>query len=312
MKKILSIDGGGIKGIYAASFLAQMEKKCGINIYEYFDLIAGASTGGIIAGALALGISAQRILDLYVQKGGEIFPKHRLRHLFKTKYSSGPLESEFGIVFQELCLKDCKTRLVIPAYNLASRKVRVFKTPHADDLFFDKDIRMTDCLLATTAAPTYFRPHKMEGGVFIDGGVGANNPSLIAMVEGITRCDWPISDIFLLSIGDVSEQGMTTGDEKMGMLNVQKILDCFMTAETQYAENICNLMLPPGHYIRVSQRVPPRQVSLDQVSMRNMKKLENWGFESAKEYMREIQKIFLKDKIEKVKFFNLESGKCDI
>lgn len=308
MKKLLSIDGGGMKGIFAASFLAELERHCKKPICKYFDLVCGTSTGAIIASALAMGIPAKTILNMYMEKGKEIFPPKRRLPLLKAKYRSEPLKKALDEVFQSSCIKDCKTRLLIPAYNLTSRKVRVFKTPHAEDLYFDKNSKIVDCLLATTAAPTYFSPHKMEGGVFIDGGVGANNPSLIALVEGITRCGWDISDISLLSVGSVNELSPTTGDEKMGLLDAAKILNCFMNAESRYAENICNIMLPKGQYIRVTQQVLRGEASLDQATGKSMEKLKDWGTNAAMNCIADVKNMFFTDEIEDVTFYNLDNS----
>lgn len=306
MKKILTIDGGGIKGVFAASFLAELENMCRIKIGDYFDLIAGTSTGGIIAAAIALGIPAQKILQLYLENGKMIFPVHRRLPLFHGKYNSAPLENILSEIFGSYCLKDCKTRLLIPAFNLISKKVRVFKTSHAQDLYYDKDLAIKDCLLATTAAPTYFNPYKMEGGVFVDGGIGANNPSLIALVEGITRCGWLSSEISLLSIGGVTEFGIVTGNEKMGLFHVNKIVKCFMEAESQYAENICNIMLPHRQYFRINQMVEHGQVSLDKVSEKSLSRLKDLGVDSAVRYVDDIKQNFLYNKADKVQFCNLE------
>lgn len=306
MKKILTIDGGGIKGIFATSFLAQIEEKCNIRICDYFDLIAGTSTGGIIAAAMALGISARDVMRLYIEKGKDIFPNYKKWSLFRGKYDTEPLEKVLSDVFQNKVIKDCKTRLLIPTYNIESGTVRIFKTPHSEDLFYDKKIKIIDCLLATTAAPIYFKPHKMEGGTFIDGGVGANNPSVIGLIEGITRCKWNLSNISLLSIGNIKEVSPTNGNEKMGLMNALKVQKCFMSAESQYAHNISNIMLPKSQYIRIEQQMVKNQVALDEVTEESTNKLKNWGSNQAMKYTDEIKKIFLQDTIEPIQFYNLE------
>lgn len=305
VKKILSIDGGGIKGIFAASFLTQIEEECKVRICDYFDLIAGTSTGGIIAAALAYGVPAKNILDLYLQKGKQIFPKGKTWSFFKTKYDTEPLKKALEDVFQSGCIKDCKTRLVIPAYNLENNQVRVFKTPHEKNLHFDKELRLVDCILATTAAPLYFQPYRMKGGVFIDGGVGANNPSVIALVEGMTRCTWSLNDILMLSIGGVSELGSNTGNEGMGLLDVLKIQKSFMSAESQYAHNICNLLLSSKRYIRINQVVQNNRFALDKVTKASMSGLKNFGENQAMAHIVKIENLFLKDKIEKMQLYNL-------
>lgn len=305
MKKILSIDGGGIKGIFAASFLANIEKTCGIRICDYFDLIIGTSTGAIIAAALALEIPAERILELYLEKGKVIFPQKRKIPLFGGRYQTAPLKSELEKIFAEKKLKDSKTRLMIPSYNLETRKVTIFKTSHAEDLYIDKEKKIVDCLLASTAAPTFFNPYKMEDGVFMDGGVGANNPSILALVEGISRCNWELEEIVLLSIGGVNEPGVTTGKEKMGIIDALKIQKCFMNAESQYSDNMCKILLPRNNYLRINQDALKNQVGLDLVKCESMSALKTWGGQMAKERINEVKNTFLCEQKEKVEFYNL-------
>jgi patatin-like phospholipase/acyl hydrolase len=306
MKKILSIDGGGIKGIFAASVLTQIEKNNNISLCNYFDLIAGTSTGGIIAAALACGIPAEEILQLYLNNGKKIFPHGKFFSLRKTKYDTKPLKEVLESVFQSLYIKDCKTRLLIPAYNLTRNSVRVFKTPHSSDLHFDKDLKIVDCILATTAAPLYFKPHKMQGGIFVDGGVGANNPSLIAIIEGITRCEWNPDEISMLSIGGLNDLGPNKGHEKMGLTDALKIQKSFMSAEVQYADNICNLLLPKGQYIRINPGVQPKKYSLDRATKESMEDLTFLGEEEAMCHMEEIVKMFCSELKEEPRFYNLK------
>lgn len=308
MKKILTIDGGGIKGVFAASFLAQIEEECDVRICDYFDLIAGTSTGGIIAAALAVGIPVKDILEMYMTNGKKIFPKNRRWMLSKGKYDSKPLQEALGMVFEQKCIKDCKTRLLMPAFNLESGKVRVFKTPHADDLWHDKDLKIVDCVLATTAAPLYFQPHGMKGGTYVDGGIGANNPSLIALVEAITRCGWKTSEISMLSIAGVTELGPTTGFEKMGLIDALKIQKCFMCAEAQYADNICKIMLPTENYQRIVWEVDKKQFSLDGATDACMSRLKSFGESQAMQDLKNIQNVFLRETKEEVQF-NLKVNK---
>lgn len=305
MKKLLSIDGGGIKGVFAASFLAEVETKCNCRICDYFDLIAGTSTGGIIAAALACGIPARDILNLYLKNGEKIFKKKRSIPLTNSKYDSEVLKEALTDVFEDKKIRDCQTRLLIPAFNLESRSVRVFKTPHSSDLYFDKDLLLLDCILATTAAPTYFSPHVMESGTFIDGGIGANNPSLIAVIEGLTRCGWDRSEIHVLSVGCVEDPGATSGNEKMGLTDALKIQQCYMMAETQYADNICRLLLPKENYIRINQLALPKQVTLDTVNDETIHLLKGWGIHQAQEHIHGVKDVFFADTKGEVKFYNL-------
>lgn len=300
MKKILAIDGGGIKGVYAASLLAEIERLCDGYICDYFDMFAGTSTGAIIVAALSVKTPAQDILELYLNKGEKIFPRNHWK-LFRGKYSTLPLKNELEKIFDNKKISDACTRLLIPTYNLSTDAVQIFKTPHAKDLYFDKDKKIYEALLATTAAPVYFSPYKMSGGVYMDGGIGANNPSLIALVEGITRCDWNKEDIMILNIGSVTNGKNTTGREKMGLSNFLTIQQCFMNAENQYASNICNLIIG-DRYIRIEETVKSGEVALDKVDKTSLKKLCDLGVNSAKKNYDMISKRFLSDMKEQLMF----------
>ena len=133
-RRILAIDGGGIMGVFPASFLATVEDSIGDNIANYFDLIVGTSTGGIIALGLGLGLSAQEILAFYEKSGPRIFRGNRwlrwLRWLGISKYSKVPLKEALDACFGEKKLGDSKKRLVIPSLDLESGKVYIYKTAH--------------------------------------------------------------------------------------------------------------------------------------------------------------------------------------
>src|SRR5436309_4125962 len=134
MKKILSIDGGGIKGVFPASFLATVEDAIRRNVADYFDLIVGTSTGGIIALGLGLGLSAKEILSFYEEHGPSIFRGSRvtraLRQVGISKYSSDALRVALQTVFGERKLGESSTRLVVPSCNLDTGEVHIWKTSH--------------------------------------------------------------------------------------------------------------------------------------------------------------------------------------
>ena len=180
MRRILTIDGGGIKGVFPASFLAALEDRLGEPIAQYFDLIAGTSTGGIIAIGLGLGLTSHEILQLYCENARRIFPQSRglsVRGVFRAKYAKTGLRQVLTEVVGGRLLGESLTRLVIPSLNLASEKVHIYKTSHAAGLLNDYKIPAVEVALATVAAPSYFPIHLSPEGVpFIDGGVWARNP----------------------------------------------------------------------------------------------------------------------------------------
>lgn len=190
--KILSIDGGGIKGLYTATILKHFEDEFGNPIADYFDMICGTSTGGLIALALSLKIPAKEIADFYYDEGFKIFnykspngiyAKFR-QVLFRGKYSDKNLKSAIEKVLGDNTMSDSKTLLCIPSFNLTKGTPRIFKYPHKEGNFcMDKDIKMVDVALATSAAPTYLPIAKVQKELFVDGGVWANNPTLCGLLE---------------------------------------------------------------------------------------------------------------------------------
>ncbi|EKK00115.1 patatin-related protein [Rhodopirellula baltica SH28] len=239
MFKILSLDGGGIRGAFTAAVLAEIENRLQRPIGDYFDLVAGTSTGGLIAAAVATGVSASTIVDFYKEKGPEVFtprptykPKKigrkvgmpvarfaakkavgvQLDDVLQTKYEAGPLRSAVEGVFGQQLMGDItRCRLVVPAVDVTAGRTIVLKTPHIPGMTRDRHYKVADILMATTAAPTFF-PHATlgENGAVVDGGLWANNPSLVAYTEAMKirecacRAVDPIfdsADVHILSIG---------------------------------------------------------------------------------------------------------------
>src|SRR5260370_21432693 len=152
MFRVLSLDGGGIKGTYTASVLAELEAMSVKDIGRYFDLITGTSTGGIIAIALGLGIPPKEILKIYMEQGPKIFPSGFLRklwHWFGPKHSSAALAAAMNEVFGERSLGESTCRLVIPAFNAERGGVQLFKTAHTTEYKQDHRLRAPQVALST-------------------------------------------------------------------------------------------------------------------------------------------------------------------
>src|SRR5258708_18104406 len=141
--RILSLDGGGIRGVFPAALLARLEEHLEHPIGRYFDLIAGTSTGGIIAIALGLGLPARDILKLYVEEGPTIFDQQHgavenwvrqkvrgMAHLLVTKHSSEPLRRALEGLLRRRTLGESRTRLVIPAWHPVLDRIYIYKTAH--------------------------------------------------------------------------------------------------------------------------------------------------------------------------------------
>src|SRR5581483_7166047 len=201
--RVLALDGGGIRGIIPATVLAEIERRTGKRIAEMFDLIAGTSTGGILALGLATPDpatptkprhTADELVALYAEKGGAIFNRslgHRLLTLFGllgSKYAVRGLDRTLRTYFGDSRLKDAVTEVLITSYDLESRDSWFLARYKAKEDAAKNDFAMHDVARATSAAPTYFRPKRLSQTpptAMIDGGVFANNPAMCGYVEAI-------------------------------------------------------------------------------------------------------------------------------
>ena len=209
--KILSIDGGGICGILPAALLAEFEKRYlgGKAVGSHFDMIAGTSTGGIIALGLAQGMSAQSILEMYLTHGADIFPPAgRIRKLFRkgrnlVRYSYKPdaLKVALQKTFQQAVLASSENRLCIPSFEGVYGEPWIFKTPHHPDYQKDQHAHLVDIGLATSAAPTFFPAVENNGYKMVDGGIWANNPIMIAVTDVLSCFEVARENVQVLSLG---------------------------------------------------------------------------------------------------------------
>lgn len=197
--KVLSIDGGGIKGVYTAAMLRELERALARQpgaprLHQYFDLICGTSTGALIALALSAGRSCDEILDEYLACGPEIFHDHgRLKRwllnarqlLWSSRYNNRRLKTAVESLLGECRMSGALNYVLIPVTNVTNYSPRVFKTRHSDK-YYDQDSRMADIALASAAAPTFFPIYPamdVAHGYYADGGLAANNPALLGVFE---------------------------------------------------------------------------------------------------------------------------------
>jgi uncharacterized protein len=200
--RILTLDGGGMRGLFEARVLAALEAAVGAPVAEVFDLVAGTSSGGIIALGLATGKPAAEVASLYEQRGPEIFrrtPFTPLRRLFLSKYPRGPLDAALREELGDTRLSAAGTRVVVPAFSLEWRDIVWFDSgarPAAGRVkVAGGDPLARDVAAATSSAPTFFDP---AGGEWLDGGVGANDPTPYALALALEERP---SDVLAVSIG---------------------------------------------------------------------------------------------------------------
>lgn len=213
MRKVLSIDGGGIRGLMPARFLAELERRTGKPIASLFDLMAGTSTGGILAIGLLHGIPAKDLADLYARRGHDIFDADLARRigtadgLTAPKYSASSLEAILIGLLGNTWLSETKgPELLIPAYSITTPEAYFFKSWKARGTKLDAgddqnalDFPLWQIARATSAAPSYFAPAtvtpmKGDPQTMVDGGLFANNPAACALASAdrLWPKDWSI------------------------------------------------------------------------------------------------------------------------
>lgn len=213
MKAILSIDGGGMRGLIPARFLAALETRAGEPCAELFDMVAGTSTGGILALGLTKpdpestqptekpAFSAAQLVDLYAKEGARIFATSWTKQLAAgfgvagAKYGAAGVEGVLGDYFGGVLLEEALVPTLVTSYDTLAPGPRFFKSWKKED----GDFRMVDVARATSAAPTYFPPKQLGDCCLIDGGVFANNPTLCAWADGPDL--WSDRDVLVVSLG---------------------------------------------------------------------------------------------------------------
>ena len=278
--RILSIDGGGIRGIFPAAFLAGLEHRHlgGKSIAQYFDLVAGTSTGGVIAVGLASGITAATLSRIYVERGREIFPPipdnwigdlrrdvRRFFRLFKVSYDRKALVRILRELLGARAFGDTSTRLCIPSFDGRHGEPYIFKTPHHPDYHLDRTELAVKVAAATAAAPTFYSPLKDGGYRFVDGGVWANNPVMIALVDALSCFDVPREHIRILSLG-CGSRPYTVGSLKIrlgGAFAWHDIMYAAMRLQSHNAIGQAGLLIGKNRIVRVDAPANAYRIGLD-------------------------------------------------
>jgi len=270
--QILSLDGGGIKGIFSAAVLAMLEEDLGIKITDHFDLITGTSTGGIIALGLGLGMRPRELVEFYTHQGPSIFSHRKLRFLrwlLHSKFSQEKLEDAVRGYFGDKLLGDSFKRLVIPSFNLEKEELHIFKTRNHSRFNRDHKVPAWKVGMATSAAPTYFPTfNKLNHARLIDGGIWANNPVMLGLIEALSVLNVPRESISILSIGTTDNLALHPDNLDRGGLWQWKTtaLDTALKAQSLGATAQASLLLGKDKVERLNPKVPDTLFQLDKLS----------------------------------------------
>jgi hypothetical protein len=260
-------------------------KPKGKKIVDYFDMVCGTSTGGIIALSLAHGISVDEIIKVYENNANDIFPYHNVPIYYKPlvfirnaycsvigcKYNNNSLINITEKWFGDTTLGDLKKIVCIPSFCINTGTNTVFKTPHPEFLKeisnpIDRNIKLTDVILSTTAAPTYFPIHRIDSqssrdGYYIDGGIWANNPSMVGVMESLRFFvgeNKQYNNYSLLSIGNIQQNKTIVPGNFLGRYwpfwKISNLISTFFDGNTQAVHHWCDQLTKytDSKYVRLT------------------------------------------------------------
>ena len=285
--RILALDGGGVRGIYGAQLLAKLEASLDANIRDHFDLIAGTSTGSILAGAAAVGIPLADIVKLFESEASSIFRERPLftglSMLYRSRYSRRTFDDVLQRYVPQLTLGEMSTPLLITSADLATGRVHVFKSSYLADLGEpyerDSEVLLRDTILASCAAPTFFDPKEVGSHLLTDGGLWANNPSIIALTEALSKFDRRVEEVRVLSIGTGQTPNMYRQRRFWGLLTGwgrDKLIAYTLDLQSQASTNMAGLILGE-RYLRLDPTIEAWQLD-DVRHMTNLKALADDTF----------------------------------
>jgi len=294
--KVLSIDGGGIRGVVPALVLAEIERRAGRPAASLFDLIAGTSTGGLLACALAKpgALPAEELVALYEVEGPRIFSRtvfQRIRSgegLLDEKYDASGLEDVLDRYLGDARLRETTTDVLVTAYDTERRRPEFFKSTRAREET-SRDAPLRDVARATAAAPTYFQPALIEGRPLIDGGVFAVNPGMCALAEVLRYT--PDAEVVLVSLGTGQLTRPFGYDEvkDWGLVEwARPLIDVVFDGASDVADYQLTQLLGAERFFRFQTELTSASDDLDDASEANLRALRLTGERLLEERARDL------------------------
>lgn len=297
--RILSLDGGGLRGLTQLLILRRIEELTGKRIYELFDLIIGTSTGGILACGLTAKknerpvLTIDKLIDLYYKDGCKIFPTQNtflkktwrsIKTIGGSKWDRSGLEGQVKQYFGDIRLSETLKPIIVTSYDVENNEIIMFKSRRCGE--WNYDLPLTDVSLATSAAPSYFEPYQLNwlgvDRVLIDGGVYINNPSMAAVAEVLRyKYDNPnikIEDIELLSLGTgIYSEKIKEDSASWGLIKWAKnITRVMMQSTSKSVEYECEQM-PFHKYLRLQFTIEEKEyMEMDDSRKKTLDELVNY------------------------------------
>ncbi len=300
---ILCIDGGGMRGIIPVVLLQQLEKSIRENggdkdISSFFDLIAGTSTGGLIALALSCDstlehkacadtkqVSLEKLLESYMTMGEEIFQAKAslfgIRQIADNKYHSSGIQNYAKRLFGDLTMNQAKVPTLIMAYDLSTGSDQMIRS-YGDEGLYPAWVAAR----ATSAAPTYFEPYEYEGKLLADGGVIANNPVIYAYFEA--KKLYPECEKFhILSVSTGGTYHTMVKDDTYGLISWgNQVVPMYGTAQKRTSDYVLN-NIKDAEYLRLDEPLP-ETVKMDETNQAVLRMVCGHAYEGAMKHQSEI------------------------
>jgi hypothetical protein len=293
--RVLSIDGGGIRGIIPALVLADLEERTGRPAGTLFDLVAGTSTGGILATALTKpgALPASEVLELYRTEGPRIFRRSLGRRIASVegvldeKHDDEVLNEVLARYLGPGRLSQATTRVLVTAYDLQGREPWLFKSWRAD-----RDATLTDVARATSGAPTYFEPWPVGDLVLVDGGVYAMNPGMCAYAEARRLQPGAPSLVLSLGTGQLTRPITLRQASGWGLIEwARPLIDVVLDGVADTVDYQLRQLMPPGTYVRLQPTLDRASDALDDASPANLALLEDQARELVAANADELDRV---------------------
>ena len=331
--RILSIDGGGIRGIIPAVILDYIEKGLqrqagndpNVTLADYFDFVAGTSTGGILAcyclmppeagQKLHSRHTAEEAVRMYEKHGAAIFDSKVMRKgITKPKYKADGLEKVLKECLGDVTLAQSRKNCLVTAYDITARKAVLFTSPEARE-HRQRDYFLRDVARATSAAPTYFEPAKATSmanaaSYLIDGAMYAGNPAMCAVVEAyktkFDRCPNPkINDLYIVSVGTGNEHEKVNHNraKDWGAIGwIRPLIDVLLSASSEVVDYQLRQMFDIAGcsdcYVRLEPALKLAKPEMDDASKENIGHLKNDGERFVRNNVEVLDKIVKQLRIE--------------
>jgi patatin-like phospholipase/acyl hydrolase len=300
IKNILSLDGGGSKGVYTLGVLSEFEKAFGCKVYEKFDLIYGTSTGAIIAALLGLGLTVEEVKKHYIT----LIPA--IMACSGSTRKTAILEKAAINIFGERHFDSFKTNIGIVAMNYETQKPLIFKS----DISFAHGVKgsfmpgfglmIKDAVIASCSAVPIFREKELKTAnkgtlIAIDGGFIANNPSLFAIVDAVKALEMKSENIKLISIGvgNYIEKPLHRFHGIINLFKFFKIVSRILNASSNTTEELTNLLYPNLKMVRINDTFnePEYGTNMIEKDVNKLQKMFQLGINSYAKHEKQIIKL---------------------